>query len=99
MMLSQRNYSTWYNTENVPAGNHKLKTSLLKESSKVSGTEFVTDGDTIVKSLPHSIFYEDVMSLTKEETLELKSICDEFGDNYSLLYFNAFDAQISLHGF
>ena len=95
MMVSQRNYSTWYDTLNIPAGNHKLKTSLRKERSKVSGTEFVTDGDTYAKNLPHYVFYEDLMSLTKGEKLELKSICDEFGDLYSLLHFNAFDAQIS----
>ena len=65
MMVPQRNYSTWYDTENVPARNHKLKTSLRKESSKVSCTEFVTDGDTYAKRLHHSVFYEDVMSLTK----------------------------------
>ena len=99
MMVSQRNYSSWYDIENVPAGNHKVKTTLRKESSIVSGTEFVTDGDTYAKSLPHNILYEDVNSLTKGETLELKSICDEFGDNYSLLYINAFEAQISLLGF
>ena len=65
----------------------------------VSGKEFVTDGDTYARSFLHHIFHEDVMSLTKGETLEIKSLCDGFGDDCSYLYFKAYNAQVSLLGF
>lgn len=91
--------SSWYDSRNIPAGNHNLKTWMYKANSKVSGTEVVTDADIYAKSFLHHIFFEDVMTLTLGETLELKSYCDGFGDDYSFLFFNAFDAQISLLGF
>ena len=91
--------SSWLDSRNIPAGNHDLKTWMYKAYSKVSGTEFVTDGDIYAKSVLHHIFHESVMDLKKDETLELKSLCKGFGDDYSYLYFNAFDAQISLLGF
>ena len=94
MVVSGYNKSSWYETMNVPTGNHKLKSRLYKSNSKLSNTEVVTDGDIYAKGFPHHIFYEEVMDLSYGDVLKLKSWCDEFGDNYSLLFFNAFDAQI-----
>ena len=56
MNISGFNYSSWYDTANIPTGNHKLTTTLRKESSIISGTEIITDGGTYAKSLQHDIF-------------------------------------------
>ena len=96
MTVSGFKSSTWYDTRNVPAGNQKLKSWLYNGNSKVSGTEFVTDGDTYAKSLPHHIFYEDVMDLTK--TL-LVSSRYAMASVTSTVYCISFDAQISLLAF
>ena len=99
MIVSGYTKSSRYDTMNVPAGNHKLKTWLYKGSSKLSNREVVSDGDIYAEGFPQHIFYKEVMGLTSGDVLKLKSWCDKFGDNYSLLFFNAFDAQISLLGF
>ena len=99
MVVSGYKKSSWYNTMNVPAGNHKLKSWLYKGSSKISNTEVETDGDIYAHSFPHHIFFKEIMDLSSGDVLRLKSWCDEFGDNYSLLDFYAIDAQISLLGF
>ena len=92
MIISGYSQNSWYDTMNVPAGNHKLKTWLYKGSSKISSTEVVTDGDINARGFPHHIFHEEVLGLTSGDVISLKSWCDEFGGNYSLLFFNALDA-------
>ena len=89
--------SGWYYSWD--ATNKKLKTWLYKGSSNISSTEVITDGDIYAHSFPHHIIFKEVMDLTSGDVLRLKSWCDGFGDNYSLLYFHAIDAQIFLLGF
>ena len=89
--------SGWYDSD-VPVEYKDLKTSLYQESSKLSGSEIGTRGDIYKSNFLHHIFYKDVHTLTKGNTLEIKSFCYRFGDDYSLLYFNAYDAQLSLLG-
>ena len=59
----------------------------------------LTDGDIYAKNFPHHIFSQKVLDLLVGEELNLKSWCDEFGDDYTLLHFYAYDAEITLLGF
>ena len=68
------NKSSWYDTYNVPAGNHNLKTWLYKNNSKISSTEVVSDGDIYAKRFPHHIFHEEVMDLLSGDVLKLMNL-------------------------
>ena len=76
-----------------------MKTWLYKGSSKVSNTEVITDGDIYARSFPHHIFFQEVMDFSSGHQVSLRPWCDEYSDEYTLLHFYAFNAEITLLGF
>ena len=95
---SQTVKKSWYYT---PDGvNLDLHTALYhhakatSHTSKMSGTDVTTDGDHYNKNVWHHIFRQTVASLEKGDRLKIESYCDDFGDDYSYLYYKAREAQI-----
>ena len=86
--------SNWYDTRASTQMN--LKTYLYKGTSHYSDTEVYTNRRVFLK-IAHHIFWQKVIDLTLGDILYLKSWCDpQFGDDYTLLHFNAYDAEITL---
>ena len=95
-IIEYANFNTknWYG-EYYPRANRKLKTWLYI-GTRYYDTQMLTDCDLYNKSFPHHIFSQKVLDLTKGDNLNLKSWCDEFDDDYTLLHFYAYDAEITL---
>ena len=93
-------FNTWYftndsvNLELHTALYHDIKTT--SSESVISGTNVSTDGGHYNRNNPHHIFRQAVYVLGKDDKLNIKSLCNDFTDDQSYLYYNAREAQISI---
>ena len=86
--------SNWYDTHASKQKN--LKTYLYKGTGHYNDTEVYTNGRVFAK-IAHHIFWQKVIDLTKGDEFNIKSWCNPaFGDDYTLLHFNAYDAEITM---
>ena len=91
---------SWYYTKD--SVNLELHTALyhhIKATSSTSiipGTSVSTDGGHYNKNNSHHILRQEGYVLAQGDTLKIESLCDDFNDNFSYLYYNAREAQISI---
>ena len=90
---------SWYYTPD--AVNLDLHTALYhhiqySNTSVIPGTSVTTDGGHYNQNVWHHIFRQTLYTLGKGDTLKIESLCNDFGDNYSYLYYKAREAQISI---
>ena len=90
---------SWYYTPD--AVNLDLHTALYHDikysnTSVIAGTNVITDGGHYNENVWHHIFRQKIASLGKGDKLKILSYCNDFGDNYSYLYYKAREAQISI---
>ena len=93
-------FNTWYYTPD--SVNLELHTGLyhyIKSTSSESiipGTNVSTDGAHYNRNNQHHILRQSLYVLEQGDTLKIKSLCDDFTDDQSYLYYVAREAQISI---
>ena len=75
---------------------YTLETSVYKGSTNLTSLQITTDGAYHDHSFPHRAHREGLVDLDKGDTITLKSWSEDFGDLYSFLFYEVFDATLSV---
>ena len=75
---------------------YTLETSVYKGSTNISSLQITTDGTYYDHSFPHRAHHEALVDLDHGDTITLKSWSEDFGDLSSFLFYEVFDATLSV---